>query len=184
MEKQVRLNDKTFRLYKSENEILNAVRNVAHQINEDYIGKRPLLIPVLNGSFMFASDLIKELMLDCELCFIKAASYAGTSSTGEVATIIGLSHEVEGRHIIIIEDIVDTGNTLAKILPLFMQQNPASLKIASLLLKPLALKHDLKVDYVGMEIPNEFIVGYGLDYDGLGRNLRDIYQVIDEPAGP
>ncbi len=178
MEKQVRLNDKTFRLYKSENEILSAVRNVAHQINEDYIGKRPLLIPVLNGSFMFASDLIKELMLDCELCFIKAASYAGTSSTGAVNTIIGLNQEVEGRHIIIIEDIVDTGNTLAKILPIFYEQNPASLKVASLLYKPMALKNDLKIDYVGMEIPNEFIVGYGLDYDGLGRNLRDIYQVI------
>ncbi|HRG90176.1 MAG TPA: hypoxanthine phosphoribosyltransferase [Chitinophagales bacterium] len=178
MEKQVRLNDKTFRLYKSENEILSAVRNVAHQINEDYIGKRPLLIPVLNGSFMFASDLIKELMLDCELCFIKAASYAGTSSTGAVNTIIGLNQEVEGRHIIIIEDIVDTGNTLAKILPIFYEQNPASLKVASLLYKPMALKNDLKIDYVGMEIPNEFIVGYGLDYDGLGRNLRDIYQVV------
>lgn len=178
MEKQVRLNDKTFRLYKSENEILAAVRQVAHQINEDYIGKRPLLIPVLNGSFMFASDLIKELMLDCELCFIKAASYAGTSSTGAVNTIIGLNQEVEGRHIIIIEDIVDTGNTLAKILPIFYEQNPASLKVASLLYKPMALKNDLKIDYVGMEIPNEFIVGYGLDYDGLGRNLRDIYQVI------
>jgi hypoxanthine phosphoribosyltransferase len=180
MEKQVRLNDKTFRLYKSENEILSAVRQVAHQINEDYIGKRPLLIPVLNGSFMFASDLIKELMLDCELCFIKAASYAGTSSTGAVNTIIGLNQEVEGRHVIIIEDIVDTGNTLAKILPIFYEQNPASLKVASLLYKPMALKNDLKIDYVGMEIPNEFIVGYGLDYDGLGRNLRDIYQVVQE----
>ena len=180
MEKQVRLNDKTFRLYKSENEILSAVRQVAHQINEDYISKRPLLIPVLNGSFMFASDLIKELMLDCELCFIKAASYAGTSSTGAVNTIIGLNQEVEGRHIIIIEDIVDTGNTLAKILPIFYEQNPASLKVASLLYKPMALKNDLKIDYVGMEIPNEFIVGYGLDYDGLGRNLRDIYQVVQE----
>lgn len=180
MEKQVRLNDKTFRLYKSENEILSAVRQVAHQINEDYIGKRPLLIPVLNGSFMFASDLIKELMLDCELCFIKAASYVGTSSTGAVNTIIGLNQEVEGRHIIIIEDIVDTGNTLAKILPIFYEQNPASLKVASLLYKPMALKNDLKIDYVGMEIPNEFIVGYGLDYDGLGRNLRDIYQVVQE----
>ncbi len=180
MEKRVRLNDKSFRLYKSESEILTAVRNVAHQINEDYIGKRPLLIPVLNGSFMFASDLIKELMLDCELCFIKASSYEGTNSTGTVNTIIGLNQSIEGRHIIIIEDIIDTGNTLAKILPVFYEQNPASLKVASLLFKPDALKHDFKIDYVGMEIPNEFIVGYGLDYDGLGRNLRDIYQVTEE----
>ena len=180
MEKLVRLNDRSFRLYKSESEILTAVRNVAHLINEDYIGKRPLLIPILNGSFMFASDLIKDLMLDCELCFVKASSYQGTNSTGQVTSIIGLSENIEGRHIIIIEDIVDTGNTLAKILPVFREQNPASLKIASLLFKPDALKNDIQIDYVGMEIPNEFIVGYGLDYDGLGRNLRDIYQVIEE----
>ena len=133
MEKLVRLNDKTFRLYKSETEILSAVRNVAHQINEDYIGKRPLLIPILNGSFMFASDLIKELMLDCELSFIKAASYSGTNSTGPLMTLIGLSENIEGRHIIVIEDIVDSGNTLAKILPSLLEKNPASLKIASLL---------------------------------------------------
>lgn len=180
MEKQVRLNDKTFRLYKSETEILSAVRNVAHQINEDYIGKRPLIVPVLNGSFMFASDLIKELMLDCELSFIKAASYHGTNSTGALATLIGLNENIEGRHILILEDIVDTGHTLAKILPVFKEKNPASVKIASLLFKPNALLADIKVDYVGLEIPNEFIVGYGLDYDGLGRNLRDIYQVIEE----
>jgi hypoxanthine phosphoribosyltransferase len=180
MEKLVKLNDRTFRLYKSETEILSAVRDVAHQINEDYIGKRPLIIPVLNGSFMFASDLVKELMLDCELCFIKAASYTGTQSNGTINTLIGLSHDVEGRHIIIVEDIVDTGNTLAKILPELMAKNPASLKVATLLLKPLALKNDLTIDYVGIEIANEFIVGYGLDYDGLGRNLRDIYQVIED----
>ena len=180
MEKLVRLNDRSFRLYKSESEILTAVRNVAHLINEDYIGKRPLLIPILNGSFMFASDLIKDLMLDCELCFVKASSYLGTNSTGQVTSIIGLSENIEGRHIIIIEDIVDTGNTLAKILPVFREQNPASLKIAALLFKPDALKNDIHIDYVGMEIPNEFIVGYGLDYNGLGRNLRDIYQVIEE----
>jgi hypoxanthine phosphoribosyltransferase len=183
MEKLVRLNDRTFRLYKSESEILTAVRNVAHQINEDYIGKRPLLIPVLNGSFMFAADLIKELMLDCELCFIKAASYTGTSN-GSVATVIGLNHDIEGRHVIIIEDIVDTGNTLAKILPGFIEKKPASIKIASLLVKPDAMRNDIVVDYSGMEIPNDFIVGYGLDYDGLGRNLRDIYQVMEEEAHP
>ena len=180
MEKQVKLNDKTFRLYKSESEILSAVRNIAHQINEDYIGKRPILIPILNGSFIFAADLIKELMLDCEVCFLKVTSYGGISSSGVVSTLIGLQENIEGRHIIIIEDIVDTGNTLAKILPVIQEKNPASLKITSLLFKPMALKHAIIIDYVGMEIPNEFIVGYGLDYNGLGRNLRDIYQVAVE----
>jgi hypoxanthine phosphoribosyltransferase len=180
MEKLVRLNDRTFRLYKSESEIINAIREMANQINDDYIGKRPLLVPVLNGSFMFASDLMKELKLDCELSFVKAVSYEGTQSSGKLATLIGLNQSIEGRHVIIIEDIVDTGHTLAKILPVFKEQHPASLKVASLLLKPLALQVPLCIDYVGMEIPNEFIVGYGLDYDGLGRNLRDIYQVVPE----
>ena len=179
MEKLVKLNDKTFRLYKSESEILSAVRNVAHLINEDYIGKRPLLVPILNGSFMFASDLIKELMLDCELSFVKAASYTGTTTTGKLINLIGLSAAIEGRHVILIAAIVDTGYTLAKVIPTFLERNPASLKIASLLLKPQALQTDVTVDYVGMEIPNEFIVGYGLDYNGLGRNLRDIYQVVE-----
>lgn len=180
MEKLVRLNDRTFRLYKSESEIITAIREIANQINDDYIGKRPLLVPVLNGSFMFASDLMKELKLDCELSFVKAVSYEGTQSSGRLATLIGLNQSIEGRHVIIIEDIVDTGQTLAKILPVFKEQHPASLKVASLLLKPLALQVPLSIDYVGMEIPNEFIVGYGLDYDGLGRNLRDIYQVVPE----
>lgn len=180
MEKLVRLNDKTFRLFKSESEILSAVRNVAHQINEDYIGKRPLIVPVLNGSFMFASDLIKELMLDCELSFVKAVSYQGTQSSGQLSVLMGLNQSIEGRHVIIVEDIVDTGHTLSRMLPVFLEQKPASLRIASLLFKPNALKVEMKIDYIGMEIPNEFIVGYGLDYDGLGRNLRDIYQVMEE----
>ncbi|MCW5908805.1 MAG: hypoxanthine phosphoribosyltransferase [Chitinophagales bacterium] len=180
MEKLVRLNDLTFRLFKSESEIQSAVRSVAGKINDDYIGKRPLLIPILNGSFMFAADLLKELKLDCELSFVKAVSYDGAHSTGNLATLIGLNQNIEGRHVIIVEDIVDTGHTLSKILPALQEQNPASLKVASLLLKPLALQAELAVDYVGMEIPNEFIVGYGLDYNGLGRNLRDIYQVVPE----
>lgn len=180
MEKQVRLNDKTFRLYKSETEIITAIRSIASQINDDYIGKRPLLVPVLNGSFMFASDLMKELKLDCELSFVKAVSYVGTESSGKLHTLIGLNENVEGRHVIILEDIVDSGHTLSRIIPSITQHQPASLKVASLLFKPQALKVDLTIDYVGMEIPNEFIVGYGLDYDGLGRNLRDIYQVVKE----
>lgn len=180
MEKMVRLKDKSFRIYKSESEILSAIRQVANRINDDYIGKRPVIVPVLNGAFMFASDLMKELKLDCELSFVKSASYEGTTTTGTVNTLIGLNTDLKGRHVIILEDIVDTGTTLAKLLPEFNSHQPASLKIATLLMKPHALKTPLTVDYVGMEIPNEFIVGYGLDYDGLGRNLRDIYQVTPE----
>ncbi len=153
---------------------------MANSINDDYIGKRPLLIPVLNGSFLFAADLMKELKLDCEVSFIKAASYEGTKSNGKPAVVMGLNQNVEGRHLIIIEDIVESGHTLEKILPLIKAQNPASIKIASLLLKPFSLKTGLAIDYVGMEIPDEFIVGYGLDYNGLGRNLRDIYQIVKE----
>jgi len=178
MEKKVTLGDKNFQLYITENQILTAVRAVADQINADYMGKRPLIIPILNGSFMFASDLMKELHVDCDISFIKAASYAGTSSTGNLTALIGLNEELQNRHVIIIEDIVDSGHTLARILPSFEEKNPASLKVATLLFKPNALKTEVQIDYVGMEIPNEFIVGYGLDYDGLGRNLRDIYQVV------
>ncbi len=180
MEKLVKLGDKSFRLYKSESEILAIVRAVAHQINNDYIGRRPLIIPVLNGSFMFASDLVKELMLDCEISFVKVVSYQGTQSNNNAATLIGLNQSIEGRHVIIVEDIVDSGHTLSKILPQLVLLNPASLKVAALLSKPLALRANVKVDYVGIEIPNDFIVGYGLDYNGLGRNLRDIYQAIEE----
>jgi hypoxanthine phosphoribosyltransferase len=180
MEKLVKLNDRTFRLFKSESEILSAVRSIANRLNDDYIGRRPLLVPVLNGSFMFTADLMKELKLDCEVSFIKAASYHGTESSGQIQSLIGLKENIEGRHVILVEDIVDSGITLQGILPTLQAQNPASLKIASLLFKPFALKADLTIDYVGMEISNEFIVGYGLDYDGLGRNLRDIYQVVAE----
>jgi hypoxanthine phosphoribosyltransferase len=174
----ITLGDKTFRLYITEREISNAVNDVAEKINADHIGKRPLIIPILNGSFMFASDLAKQLTIDCEFSFIKASSYKGDSSTGTLTSLIGLNEEIEGRDIILLEDIIDTGHTLAKILPSMLSLHPASIKIATLLFKPNALKTELKIDYIGMEIPNEFIVGYGLDYNGLGRNLKEIYQVI------
>ncbi|MFN8287631.1 MAG: hypoxanthine phosphoribosyltransferase [Chitinophagales bacterium] len=180
MDRLVKLNDRTFKLYKSESEILQAIKGVANRINNDYIGKRPLIVPVLNGAFMFAADLMKELKLDCELSFVKSSSYHGTNSTGNVTTLIGLNTDLKDRHVIILEDIVDTGTTLARLIPEFMSKEPASLKIATLLWKPAALVNNIKVDYAGIEIPNDFIVGYGLDYDGLGRNLRDIYQVVAE----
>ncbi|MBS1595303.1 MAG: hypoxanthine phosphoribosyltransferase [Bacteroidetes bacterium] len=178
MEQTITLGDKSFRLYITEQQILAAVSQMADRINQDYAGKTPLIVPILNGSFMFASDLVKHLTCRCEISFIKASSYRGTTSTGELTSLIGINEDVKGRDIILVEDIIDTGHTLAKIVPATEALGPASVKVATLLFKPKALKTDLRIDYVGMEIPNEFIVGYGLDYDGLGRNLREIYQVI------
>ncbi|MCS6934328.1 MAG: hypoxanthine phosphoribosyltransferase [Chitinophagales bacterium] len=172
------LHGKPFRLYKREHEIQEAVARVAAQINADYAGARPLLLPLLNGAFVFAADLIRCLTIDCELSFVKVASYTGTQSSGQLHTLVGLAENISGRHVIIVEDIVDTGHTLARLLPELQAKNPASLKIASLLVKPEALNNRLEVHYTGMEIPNDFIVGYGLDYDGLGRNLCEIYQAI------
>jgi hypoxanthine phosphoribosyltransferase len=176
-DKVVTIGDRSFRLFLSEQQILTAVRAIATEINNQYIGRRPILVPVLNGSFMFAADLMKELKCDCEISFIKTASYQGTQS-GELQMLMGLNGDVTGRDVIILEDIVDTGNTLSKLIPLTKAHNPSSVKVASLLFKPDALKIEVQIDFIGIRIPNEFIVGYGLDYNGLGRNLRDIYQVI------
>lgn len=178
MEKTVTLGDKTFRLYITEYQIQAAVLQIAEKINKDYDGKTPLIVPILNGSFMFASDLVKELTGPCEISFIKASSYKGTASTGELTSLIGFNESIKGRDVIIIEDIIDTGHTLAKIIPPMQVLEPASIAIVTLLFKPKALKVELSINYTGIEIPNEFIVGYGLDYNGLGRNLKEIYQVI------
>jgi hypoxanthine phosphoribosyltransferase len=174
----VKLHDKEFSKFISFEEIQAAIEKITVRINADYTGKKPLFVAVLNGSFMFAADLLKKVNIDCEISFVKLASYHGISSTGSVTELIGFTENVEGRDIIILEDIVDTGLTLEKVIEIFKHKNCASLKIATLLLKPEAFKKDYKVDYVAIEIPNEFIVGYGLDYDGLGRNLKDIYKVI------
>lgn len=174
----ITLRDRSFRLYISETQIHEAVMRIAGCINKDYKDKCPLIIPVLNGSFMFASDLMKALTCSCELSFIKASSYKGTTSSEQLSTLIGLNEDLKGRDIIILEDIIDTGHTLAKILPSVKLLSPSSLRVATLLFKPQALKNDIQIDYTGIEIANEFIVGYGLDYDGLGRNLKEIYQVI------
>jgi hypoxanthine phosphoribosyltransferase len=173
----IQLGDKFFVPYLSEEKILTAVRNVAARINDDMNGKKPLFIVVLNGSFLFAADLVRQIKTECEVSFIKLASYEGTDSTGTVRELVGLSEDITGRHVVVVEDIVDTGNTMVHIVNQLRQMKPASLKLATLLFKPEAYKKDLLVDYIGIEIPNDFIVGYGLDYDGLGRNLRDIYVV-------
>ncbi len=179
MPQTVTLGDKSFRLYISEEQILAAIKQIADKINQDFHGKCPLIVPVLNGSFMFASDLMKQLTCQCQITFIKASSYKGTESTGQLTALIGINEDISGRDVIILEDIIDTGHTLAKIIPSIRDLKPASVRVATLLFKPKALKTDITIDYTGIEIPNEFIVGYGLDYDGLGRNLKEIYQVIE-----
>lgn len=172
--------DKKFQPYLKAAEIQAQINRLAAQINADYEGKRPLFIAILNGSFMFAADLFRELTIDAEICFIKLASYKGTKSTGNVITSIGLDEPLHGRHVVIVEDIVDTGKTLYEFLPQLQNQQPASLKIAALLHKPEALVFPLTIDYLGFTVPDKFLLGYGLDYDGLGRNLREIYQLTGE----
>ncbi len=176
----IQVNDKKFQPYISAAEIDVRIKALATQMNGDYNGKRPIFIAILNGSFMFASDLFKEITIDAEICFIKLASYKGTRSTGNVITSIGLDEPLKDRHVVIIEDIVDTGNTLHKFLPQLYNQQPASLKIAALLHKPEAMEHDIVIDYLGFSVPNKFLLGFGLDYDGLGRNLAEIYQLTGE----
>lgn len=174
----INVHNKTFDTYLSEEVILKRIDELAAAINKDYAGKRPLFIAILNGSFMFASDLFKRLNIEAELCFIKLASYKGLKSTGNVVTSIGLEDDLFDKEVIIVEDIVDTGKTLHNFLPKLLHQQPKSLKIAALLHKSAATEYPLTIDYVGFDIPNKFVVGYGLDYDGLGRNLKEIYQLV------
>jgi hypoxanthine phosphoribosyltransferase len=174
----IHVHDKQFETYLPETAIQERVREMAAAINSDFSGKRPLFIAILNGSFMFAADLFRHLTIEAELCFIKLASYKGMKSSGKVVTSIGLEEDIFGKDIIIVEDIVDTGKTLHDFLPKLQHQQPRSLKIAALLHKSEATTYPLHIDYIGFDIPDKFVVGYGLDYDGLGRNLKEIYQVV------
>ncbi len=176
---RVTLKDKTFVPYITCDKILASVKQVATKINADLATDNPLFLVVLNGSFMFAADLLKEVTIPCEISFIKLASYHGTTSTGTVTEMIGLTEDVENRTVVIVEDIVDTGVTIEKLMALLTKKRVKQIKIASFLLKPEAYKKSTKIDYVGIEIPNDFVIGYGLDYDGLGRNLKDVY-VLDK----
>lgn len=160
--------------------IEHEVKRVANEINNDYKGKHPLLLGVLNGAFMFAADLMRNLDIECEISFVKMSSYQGTSTTGAVREVIGVNESLEGRDIIVIEDIVDTGLTMQRMLEQLSAHKPASINIASLFLKPARLKVPIDVKYSAFTIPDRFIVGYGLDYDGLGRNLPDIYDATEE----
>lgn len=173
----ITLHDKTFNTYLSDETIQEKIREIATALNTSYEGKRPLFIAILNGSFMFAADLFKYLTIEAEISFIKLASYRGMKSTGDVVTAIGLDQDLFGRDVIIVEDIVDTGRTLHEFLPKLQHQQPKSLKIVALLHKSEATRYPLTIDYVGFDIPDKFVVGYGLDYDGLGRNLKQIYQL-------
>jgi hypoxanthine phosphoribosyltransferase len=174
----ISVHGKSFETYLSAETIQQRVKELAAEINKNYAGKKPLFIAILNGSFMFAADLFKQLSIEAEICFIKLASYKGMKSSGKVITTIGLEEDLFGKDVLIVEDIVDTGKTLHRFLPKLVHQQPRSLKIATLLHKAEATEHPLVLDYVGFEIPNKFVVGYGLDYDGLGRNLREIYQLV------
>lgn len=175
----VKIKDKTFKISIPEAEILKHVKEVADRINRDMADKNPLFLAVLNGAFMFAADLMKMITIPCEISFVKLASYQGVISTGSVREVIGINEDLNGRTVIIIEDIVDTGLTMKRMMESIGTRNPASVDICTLLLKPEKLQEPLDVKYVAMEIPNEFIVGYGLDYDQQGRNLRDIYTVVE-----
>ena len=173
----IKVLDKEFVPYLSEKEIQEKITALAEQLNKDYAGKRPIFLSILNGSFLFTADLFKQITIEAEVCFIKLASYKGMSSSGNVITAISLEANVSGRDIIILEDIIDTGKTLHHYLPQLISSSPASVKVAVLLNKKEALQFPVQVDYSCFEIPNKFVVGYGLDYDGLGRNSKDIYQL-------
>ncbi len=177
--KTVQVKDKKFSVSIPEAEIIRRINELGAQINRDLEGKKPLFLAVLNGSFMFAADLLKAVSIPCEISFVRMASYEGTSSTGKVRELIGLNEDIEGRTVVIVEDIIDSGLTMKELLAMLEEKHPADVRIASLLVKPENLKVALDIPYCCFSIPNDFIVGYVLDYDGEGRNLRDIYTVAD-----
>ncbi len=176
--RSIQLADKSFELSITSTEIQKAIWRIADQMDQDLKDKNPLMICILNGSFMFAADLMKKLTTPCQVSFVKVASYDGTQTTGSVKEIIGLSENIEGRTVVLLEDIVDTGVTIENILKQVSSLKPREVKVATLLFKPDACKRALTLDYIGLSIPNDFIVGYGLDYNGYGRNLPDIYSVV------
>ena len=177
--KTIRVHDKEFSLYIQSEQIADAIKNVADQINNDLVGKNPLFLVVLNGAFMFASDLLKQISLPCDISFVKLSSYIGTQTTSVVRELIGLDEVLHDRSVVIIEDIIDTGITMGVTREKLRKLEAMDVKIASLLFKPDAFKMNYEIDYIGIEIPNDFIVGYGLDYNGHGRNYPDIYKIIE-----
>lgn len=173
----VKVKDKHFELLITYDALQSRIAEMAAELNRDYKGKQPLFIVILNGAIIFAADLFMQLKIDCEITFTRLASYIGTSSTGKVNILMQIADSVKGKDIIIVEDIVDTGKTLATFLPHLKLEQPASIRIATLLLKPESLEENIDLDYVGFEVGNKFVVGFGLDYDGFGRNLKGIFQL-------
>lgn len=179
MKNIIKVRDKEFSLFISFEEIDSAIAKVASEINNDLKGETPLFLVILNGAFMFAADLFKKIDLDCEISFVKLASYTGTQTSSIVKELIGLGEDIKGRTIVIVEDIVDTGITMESLINQLKERDVKEVRIAALLFKPDAFIKEFNIDYIGMNIPNDFIVGYGLDYDGHGRNFKDIYKIID-----
>ena len=177
---RVKINDKTFETSIPEAVIKERVKELAQQISHDMEGKNPLLLGVLNGSFIFAADLMREITIPCEVSFVKLASYQGVTSTGKVREVIGINEDLKGRHVIIVEDIVDTGRTMKQMIESLGTRNPASVRICTLFVKPDKLEERINIDYAAFSIPNDFIVGYGLDYDQQGRQLKEIYTLAEE----
>lgn len=177
---RVKVRDREFTISIPEEQIARRVAEVAAEINQDLRGEHPLFLAVLNGSFVFAADLLRGIDIPCEITFVKTSSYSGTQTTGKVNDVIGLRENIEGRTVVIVEDIIDSGLTMEHLLATLRTHKPKELRIATLLVKPGNLKAKLDINYCCFKIPNDFIVGYGLDYDGEGRNLRSIYTVVDE----
>ena len=175
----VQVLDKKFSLYISKEQIRERVKEVAVEIEKDLKDKNPLFLVILNGSFVFGADLLREMNFPCEITFIRMSSYEGTSTTGEVKQVIGLRESIEGRTVVVVEDIIDTGYTMKEMLRILTEKNPEDIYVTSLFVKPDNLKVDVKIDYRCFDIDNDFIVGYGLDYDHYGRNLPDIYKVVE-----
>jgi hypoxanthine phosphoribosyltransferase len=177
---RVTIKDKTFEVSIPEAQVKERVRELAQQMSRDLEGKNPLFLGVLNGAFIFAADLMREMTIPCEISFVKLASYQGTTSTGTIQEVIGINEDLTGRTVVIVEDIVESGLTIKRMMEQIGTRNPASVQVCTLFFKPEKLKEDLMLDYVAFSIPNDFIVGYGLDYDQQGRQLRDVYSLCED----
>lgn len=174
----ITVRDKQFEMFIKQADVEQGIKNIAAKINADLNGEHPVFLAVLNGAFMFAGELMKEVTIPSEITFVRLVSYHGTTSTSHVTQVLGIDACIKNRTVVIVEDIVDTGNTMLTLLEELKKYNPKEIKVATLLFKPDALKHPIHLDYVALEIPNDFILGYGLDYDGYGRNLKDIYKIL------